>query len=105
MGAPRVTRDRAGANLGIRGKDHAQERGLAGALIIGRSALILTLKRLIQRIGPTDATVLIVGERGTGKELVADALHDLSRRREGPYLKLDCGTLPRELLPSEPLWP
>jgi len=69
--------------------------------LIGRSPPILTLTRLIQRIGPTDATVLIVGERGTGKELVADALHDLSRRRKGPYIKLDCGTLPRELLASE----
>jgi len=69
--------------------------------MIGRSPLILTLKRLIHRIGPTDTTVLIVGERGTGKELVADGLHYLSRRRDGPYIKLDCGTLPRELLSSE----
>jgi two-component system, NtrC family, response regulator HydG len=71
------------------------------APIIGRSPLIAGLKGLIRRIGPTEATVLIVGERGTGKELVADALHRLSRRRDGPYIKLDCGTLPRDLLASE----
>ncbi len=52
-------------------------------------------------MAPADATVLILGERGTGKELVADAIHDGSRRRGRPYVKVNCAALPPELLASE----
>ncbi|MBI4638959.1 MAG: sigma 54-interacting transcriptional regulator [Candidatus Rokubacteria bacterium] len=69
--------------------------------IVGRSPAIRRLLRLIEIVAPTEATVLIRGERGTGKELVADALQRSSRRRERPYVKVNCAALPPELLASE----
>src|SRR5262249_45325009 len=54
-----------------------------------------------ERIAPTEATVLIQGERGTGKELIAAAIHEASRRRRQPYVTLNCAALPAELLVSE----
>jgi transcriptional regulator with GAF, ATPase, and Fis domain len=69
--------------------------------MIGRSPALLALLRRIEMVAPTEATVLILGERGTGKELVADAIHDGSRRRGGPLIKINCAALPGELLASE----
>jgi transcriptional regulator with GAF, ATPase, and Fis domain len=69
--------------------------------MIGRSPALLALLSRIASVAPTDATVLILGERGTGKELVADAIHDGSRRRSGPFIKANCAALPGELLASE----
>jgi len=56
---------------------------------------------IIDRAGPTDAVVLITGESGTGKELVARAIHEASRRRDGRFVALNCGALPPELVESE----
>ena len=69
--------------------------------ILGRSAAIRRLVGRIERVAPTEATVLIQGERGTGKELVAAAIHEASRRRRQPYVTLNCAALPAELLASE----
>jgi DNA-binding NtrC family response regulator len=69
--------------------------------MIGQSATMRALRRRIERVAPTDATVLILGERGTGKELVARALQRGSGRRAGPFVTINCGALPRELLASE----
>ncbi len=69
--------------------------------MIGRSATIQALHRQIELVARTDATVLIRGERGTGKELVADALQELSRRSGAAYVKINCAAFPRELLASE----
>ena len=66
----------------------------------GRSAVMQTLFRAIQRIGPADASVLIAGESGTGKELVARALHESSGRK-GPFVAINCGAVPAELLASQ----
>jgi transcriptional regulator with GAF, ATPase, and Fis domain len=73
----------------------------AARRILGRSEAIRRLLQRIERVGPTEATVLIQGERGTGKELVAAAIHEASRRRDRPYVTLNCAALPVELLASE----
>ena len=69
--------------------------------IIGLSRDIDELRALIKVVGPSDATVLISGDSGTGKELVAQALHGCSTRNKGPFIPVNCGAIPRELLESE----
>ncbi len=72
------------------------KRDTFGALY-GSSAAMREVFAVLERVAPTDMSVLIGGETGTGKELVARALHDESRRAAGPFVVLDCGSLPREL--------
>ena len=69
--------------------------------LIGESPGIQRIFSLIERVGPSDATVLITGESGTGKELVANALHKLSTRSDGPFVAVNCGAIPADLLESE----
>jgi DNA-binding NtrC family response regulator len=69
--------------------------------LIGRSEVMLQIHELVQRVGPTDSTVLITGESGTGKELVARAIRDLSPRRDKPFVTVDCGALVGTLFESE----
>ncbi len=72
---------------------------LAG--IISGSPKMQDLCRLIERVAPTDASVLILGETGTGKELVARAIHDLSLRRDKAFVAINCAAIPENLLESE----
>jgi two-component system NtrC family response regulator len=69
--------------------------------IIGRSSALLELLDAASRIAQTDATVLILGETGTGKELIARAVHLNSLRRDRPFVVINCGAIPAELLESE----
>jgi DNA-binding NtrC family response regulator len=69
--------------------------------LLGGSRSIRELRRLLERIGPTDAPVLIRGESGTGKELVAGMLHRLSRRRDRAFVAVNCGAIPEHLIQSE----
>ncbi len=69
--------------------------------LIGRSAAMRRLFALIRRVAPTDSTILVTGETGTGKELVARALHALSPRRGGPFVAVNCGALAAEVVESE----
>ena len=69
--------------------------------IIGNSAAIAETIRQIELVAPTDANVLIIGDSGTGKELVAQAIHDDSARRERPLIRVNCAAIPRELFESE----
>ncbi|GKS59158.1 acetoacetate metabolism regulatory protein AtoC [Nitrospira sp.] len=69
--------------------------------IVGMSPAILELTEQLKRVAPYDVPVLILGESGTGKELVARVLHALSGRRHAPFVPLDCGAIPQELVESE----
>jgi two-component system nitrogen regulation response regulator NtrX len=69
--------------------------------IIGTSTAIMKLKEQIDRVSPTDAWVLILGENGTGKELVARRIHQKSRRSGYPFVEVNCAAIPEELIESE----
>ncbi len=69
--------------------------------IIGRSPALRALLGQVAVVAPTDSTVLITGETGSGKELIAQAIHDASPRRQGPLIKVNCGAIPENLFESE----
>ena len=69
--------------------------------IVGRSAALKRVLGQVETVAPTDATVIILGETGTGKELIARSLHRLSRRRSFPFITLNCAAIPTGLLESE----
>ncbi|MCX7822476.1 MAG: sigma-54 dependent transcriptional regulator [Syntrophobacterales bacterium] len=69
--------------------------------IVGASPPMKKLYRLIDRVAQADVTILITGESGTGKELVAQAIHRRSKRRDKPFVPINCGAIPEELLESE----
>jgi formate hydrogenlyase transcriptional activator len=71
------------------------------AQIIGNSTSLRKVLKHVETVAPTDSTVLIYGETGTGKELIARAIHDLSPRRSKPFVKLNCAAIPTGLLESE----
>jgi two-component system NtrC family response regulator len=77
------------------------EKRAGGARLLFASKAMAFVVETIERVAPTDATVLITGESGTGKELVAQLLHQGSDRREKPFVAVNCGALPRELIESE----
>jgi two-component system response regulator HydG len=68
---------------------------------IGKSRRFLEVLKLAEHVAPTDSTVLIQGESGTGKEVIARYVHNLSSRSDGPFLSINCGALPENLLESE----
>ncbi|HEX4447855.1 MAG TPA: sigma-54 dependent transcriptional regulator [Polyangiaceae bacterium] len=69
--------------------------------MIGRSAVMQRIFNELEKVAPTKASVLITGESGTGKELIARAIHRLSPRTDGPFVKVNCAAIPRELIESE----
>jgi formate hydrogenlyase transcriptional activator len=69
--------------------------------IVGQSAALRSVLEEVETVAPTDSTVLIHGETGTGKELIARAIHNLSLRRSNPFVKLNCAAIPTGLLESE----
>lgn len=70
-------------------------------VILGRSKMMKAVEKLVQKVGPTDTTVLITGESGTGKELIARAIHRYSSRTDKPFVAVDCGSLVENLFESE----
>ena len=69
--------------------------------IVGNSPALESVLAEVQRVAPTDSTVLVLGETGTGKELIAHAIHNLSPRCGRPFVKLNCAAIPFDLLESE----
>lgn len=88
------------------GKLREQNKGLRRTLgkvsdIVGDSDAIKRIKDTIRKVAPTEARVLITGENGTGKELVARWLHEFSKRCDGPFVEVNCAAIPADLLESE----
>jgi hydrogenase-4 transcriptional activator len=107
-----VARDRAQLAEQQRRRADEQRRLLAAELetlrrslretrLLHRSASMDSVLAVARRVAPTDATVLVTGESGTGKELLARTLHEMSPRRKGPFVVVDCGALPATLMESE----
>jgi sigma-54 specific flagellar transcriptional regulator A len=74
---------------------------LTPARQVGASSRMVALDRLIRQVAPHDTTVLLRGESGTGKEMAARTIHEASNRRNGPFVAINCGAIPAELLESE----
>jgi len=89
----------------LQDKIEALEAGLRGKFqfesIVGHHPKMVAILKLVAQVADTDATVLIQGESGTGKEIIARALHFNSRRKDRPFVALNCGALPENLLESE----
>src|SRR3954470_24011107 len=83
-----------------RRKAELDEAGSFGGMV-GRSKPMRQLSQLIKSVAPTDANVLITGENGTGKEVVATVIHEHSKRAKGPFIKVNCAAIPTELIESE----
>lgn len=79
----------------------SDQQGEDEGAIVGRSPVMLRLRQLIERVAPTDATVLITGENGTGKEMVARELYRRSPRRQNPFIKVNCAAVSENLIESE----
>jgi len=78
-----------------------QVKSSKGVNMIGESAPILEIKKMLERVAPTDSRVLITGQNGTGKELVARWIHEKSNRSDGPIVEVNCAAIPSELIESE----
>ncbi len=74
---------------------------MKGSSIIGESPAIVEIKAMIEKVAPSDARVLVTGSNGTGKELVARSLHQLSERSKMPFIEVNCAAIPAELIESE----
>ena len=71
------------------------------ASVIGQSSTMMSLFELVESVAASDANILIQGENGTGKELIANAIHYNSHRASGPFIKINCASIPRDLIESE----
>jgi len=80
---------------------HALAAMSGGASPIFQSPAMKTVVRTVERVAPSDVPILLTGESGTGKEVIADLIHTLSPRSKGPFVKVNCAALPRELIESE----
>ena len=101
-----VTVQRALEHRRLAGENARLREGLARATdarfaMVGNSVGLQKIRELVTRVAPTNARVLITGENGSGKELVARAIHEASARRSGPFVEVNCAAIPSELVESE----
>src|SRR4029079_1535703 len=96
----RVAKQREWLNK-VRALTHQLQRVEGKTELVGSSRGMEQVKRLIEKVAPTNSTVLILGETGTGKELVARAVHQQSHRADKPFVAVNCGALPETLIESE----
>src|SRR5258708_5790054 len=94
-----VVANHAGTNEGIYEQEESTVNSFPG--IVGRSAAWRDVLQQVERVAPTDSTVLLLGETGTGKELIARAIHDRSRRKNRTLVDVNCAAIPGSLLESE----
>src|SRR6202034_943735 len=83
------------------GAEMVHERSVVSDEIVGESALLKSVLQEVSLVAPTDATVLILGETGTGKELIAHAIHRQSNRSRRPFVRVNCAAIPSSLIASE----
>jgi transcriptional regulator with GAF, ATPase, and Fis domain len=76
-------------------------RSVSGSAIIGADFGLKAVMKMIEQVAPLDSPVLLLGETGTGKEVIANVIHYTSPRRNGPFIKVNCGAIPENLLDSE----
>ena len=76
-------------------------RSVSGDEIIGSDFGLKTVMEMVRQVAPLDSPVLLLGETGTGKEVIANAIHYSSPRKDGPFIKVNCGAIPETLLDSE----
>src|ERR1700685_168093 len=88
-------------NAAITGVTSEQPTLGSSTPLAGDSEAMQEVFRLIERVGPTEASVLLTGESGSGKELAAQSIHDRSARRGGPFLAINCGAIPAGLIEAE----
>jgi DNA-binding NtrC family response regulator len=94
------TRQLSAENTALK-KEIRRRGGSDGVRPVGRNRAFQDVLRLAETVAPTDSTVLITGESGTGKEILARYIHRLSERENGPFVSINCGALPENLLESE----
>lgn len=80
---------------------HNELQRLSGDEIVGADFGLKRVMNMVQQVAPLDSPVLLLGETGTGKEVIAGAIHKASPRREGPFIKVNCGAIPENLMDSE----
>lgn len=85
----------------LAGSSYNLQMNLDTSGIIGQSTTLAEVFRILGKVAPTDSTVLVTGESGTGKELLVRALHANSKRADKPFVPINCGAIPKELLESE----
>ncbi len=85
----------------FQGTEVARGRSTAADAIVGESSALQTVLQEVNLVAPTDATVLILGETGTGKELIARAIHERSNRSSRPFIRVNCAAIPQSLIASE----
>ena len=80
---------------------HSELRQVAGEDVIGADFGLKGVMEMVRQVAPLSSPVLLLGETGTGKEVIANAIHNLSQRNDGPFIKVNCGAIPENLMDSE----